>query len=272
MIYACPKCGLPLSATEAVARCENGHAYDRAKEGYFHLLPGASAGTHGDNKEMVGARRRFLAAGYYRPLADAVVAEVLNRLPAGGAVLDGGAGEGYYTDAVAKAVKAADPAARVYAFDISKDAVRMMAKKNRDVHAAVAGVYKMPVLSESVDVALNLFAPLATEELFRVLKPGGFFIMAVPERDHLFGLKAAVYDHPYYNEVKDPALEGFTLVGNTVIRREITLTGDAIFDLFMMTPYAYRTSGEGRARLSSLTELKTPISFRLFTYRRNYEE
>jgi len=269
MIYACPKCGLPLSASAAAARCENGHSYDRAKEGYFHLLLGTGAKGHGDNKEMVFARRRFLDGGYYAPLSKALTEEVKAHLPTGGVVLDGGAGEGYYTDIVANAVLAENPTAQIAAFDISKDAVRAMAKKNPHVESAVAGVYHMPIQSASVDVALNLFAPLATEELFRVLKPGGVFIMAIPEREHLYGLKAAVYDHPYYNEVKDTALPGFTLIGNREIKDTVTLKDDAIRDLFMMTPYAYRTSEEGRARVAALQVLSTPIHFRLLSYRRD---
>ena len=52
----------------------------------------------------------------------------------------------------------------------------------------------------------------ALEEILRVLKPGGIFVMAIPAARHLWELKAAVYDHPYENEVKDYALEGFTFL------------------------------------------------------------
>ena len=43
------------------------HSFDRAKEGYWHLLPVQSMRTKapGDSKEMVAARRAFLNAGYY---------------------------------------------------------------------------------------------------------------------------------------------------------------------------------------------------------------
>lgn len=272
MIYVCPICGGALSGEGGTVRCPARHAFDYAKEGYVNLLVGASGGTHGDNREMVLARRRFLSGGYYAPLAEAVASAVLTCLPRGGTVLDGGAGEGYYTDLVARAVTAADPTAEVYAFDISKDAVRLLAKKNAAVRAAVAGVYKMPVRKGSVDVALNLFAPLATDEIHRVLKENGTFLMAIPEREHLFGLKSAVYDTPYYNDVADPALPGFSLVSSIEIKREITLRGEAIRDLFMMTPYAYRTNEAGRARVAALEILRTPVHFRLFLYRRLPDE
>ena len=51
-----------------------GHCFDRAKEGYWHLLPVQSMRTKapGDSKEMVAARRAFLNAGYYGIFGKAV--------------------------------------------------------------------------------------------------------------------------------------------------------------------------------------------------------
>ena len=49
---------------------------------------------------------------------------------------------------------------------------------------------------------MNLFAPLCAAEIFRVLKPGGVFLLGVPDRRHLWQLKQAVYEEPYENELK----------------------------------------------------------------------
>ena len=76
-IYICPKCKAPLIIGDRTAKCAAGHCYDRAKEGYFNLLLTSVGGTHGDNKEMIEARRAFLDAGYYAPLSDALNALVL---------------------------------------------------------------------------------------------------------------------------------------------------------------------------------------------------
>ena len=40
----------------------------------------------------------------------------------------------------------------------------------------------------------------------------------------------------------------------------------------MMTPYAYRTSREGRERLAELTSLTTEVEFYLFVYRKSAEK
>ncbi len=271
-IYICPKCKAPLVLADRTAKCPAGHSYDRAKEGYFNLLLTSVGGTHGDNKEMIDARRSFLDAGYYAPLSDALNALALRTLPEGGTVLDGGAGEGYYTARLAEALAASNKGASVYSFDISKDAVRRLAKRRADLHPVVAGVYDMPVQSESVDLLLNFFAPFAGEEALRVLKKGGYLCMAVPEREHLFGLKKKVYENPYYNEVSEEIPEGFSLMESIEIREEIEITAPAhIRALFAMTPYAYRTGKEGREAVYALTSLKTPIHFRLFLYRKREE-
>ena len=69
MDFACPKCKRAMTLVGNSKKCENNHSYDRAKAGYYNLLLGVGGGTHGDNTEMVEARRAFLSRGYYEPLA-----------------------------------------------------------------------------------------------------------------------------------------------------------------------------------------------------------
>jgi 23S rRNA (guanine745-N1)-methyltransferase len=226
-------------------------------------------GIHGDNKEMVLARRAFLSAGYYAPLARYVSSQVAEYTPKNGAVLDAGAGEGYYTDYIERTLFERDGASLVSAFDISKDAVREIRKKNPRISLAVAGSYHMPVADESIDTVVNTFSPLALEETRRVLRSGGHFIMAIPGENHLFGLKSAIYETPYKNIVADTALEGFELIEDEPLTYSIRLTTpEAIKDLFMMTPYAYRTRPEDREKILSLNTLDTDCDFRVFVYKK----
>ena len=62
--WQCPLCGEPLTGDTAL-KCGRNHSFDRAKEGYWHLLPVQSMRTKapGDSKEMVAARRAFLTPG-----------------------------------------------------------------------------------------------------------------------------------------------------------------------------------------------------------------
>ena len=270
MNFICPICSQSLNILEGgTALCQKGHSFDRAKEGYYNLLIRNAGGVHGDNKEMIEARRAFLNTGAYKPLCDAVASLAL-KYTDGGILLDSGCGEGYYTDAICRAVEKDCRDVRVLGFDISKDAVRRAAKRNSSLSLAVASAYDIPIADSSVSTVINVFSPLAIAETHRVLKPSGIFIMAIPDKRHLFELKAEIYDTPYENEVKDTVLEGFSLVSEQRISYDMHFEDkESVRSLFMMTPYAYRTSKEGRERILSLSSLTTKAQFIIFTYKKN---
>lgn len=267
MKFICPKCKLPLSVSDSgAARCFNGHSFDRSREGYYNLLLSNTA-SHGDNAEMVAARRRFLATGAYMPLAESIAKAVVNAPFYAPSVLDVGSGEGYYTDIVERRLKSEKADSAVYGFDISKDAVRQAAKKNKRLSLAVASAYHMPFSDGVFDVAMNVFSPLALDETKRVLRTGGRFIMAIPGENHLFGLKSLLYETPYKNEVDDTALAGFSLLGCQRIAYELNLQSrDEVSSLFMMTPYAYRTKREACEKILDLDSLTTEVEFLLLEY------
>lgn len=270
MIFVCPKCKGKLNIDEktGTARCSLGHSYDKSRYGYYNLLLGSSSGVHGDNKEMVIARREFLSRGFYLPLASRVAEICESLLISNAFVLDAGCGEGYYSSIIRDKCKV--KCSKIAVFDISKDAVREAAKKKCADEYAVASAYHMPTADGSLDLIINTFSPLAREEVVRTLKPGGYFVMAIPAEEHLFGLKAAIYDTPYKNEVADTALEGFSLVASDELKYPISLDTDAdIRALFMMTPYAYRTNAVGRERVLSMKSLTTDVHFLILTYRKD---
>ncbi len=279
MIFVCPKCKGALTVFgDGRAACESGHSYDRAREGYYNLLIKNNAKTHGDNKEMVLARRDFLNTGAYLPLAKKLC-EAVGRYADGGigtgdgsagtVLLDSGCGEGYYTDYIQKELSGAGAALSVFGFDISRDAVRFAAKKNSFLSLAVASSYDMPVADGSVDILVNVFSPLALSETRRALRRGGKFIMAIPAENHLLGLKRVLYEKPYKNTVQDSHLPGFTLLSEERVEYKLCLSDKAkISALFNMTPYAYRTPPSARERLFCLELLETEIEFIVFTYER----
>ena len=267
MDFVCPKCKGELVLDGNTKKCKNNHSYDRAKAGYYNLLLSVRGGTHGDNAEMVEARRAFLSSGYYEPLADRLSSVVLGVTPKAGCVLDAGCGEGYYTDRVEIALRERDGVSNLLAFDISRDAVKYAAKRNRTVSLAVATAYGMPLADGSVDTVYNMFSPLAKDEVRRVLKTGGRFIMVYPGPDHLYGLKSVIYKTPYKNEPEETVIDGFKLASHDTLSYAIKLdTPDAIRSLFMMTPYAYRTPKEDKDRVLSLSCVSTEIEFIIDVY------
>ena len=93
--------------------------------------------------------------------------------------------------------------------------------------------------------------------------------MAIPGEMHLYELKSVIYDTPYKNTVDDTALDGFQLLCDEPLTYTMHLgDAEAVKNLFMMTPYAYRTSAQGRARVESLDSISCTADFRIFVYRR----
>lgn len=269
MYFSCPKCFSPLIKNERSYACASGHSFDIAREGYINLLPPTGGKSHGDNKEMISARRDFLNTGHYMPLLKCICELALSYFAKFAAVLDVGCGGGYYTAEAESALRSRDGQSNVCAFDISKDAVRFAAKRNGNISFAVASAYHIPASDGSFDAAINIFSPLAKEEVRRVLRPGGIFIVAFPGEEHLFGLKSEIYDTPYRNEPAPLFLEGFELVESRRIRYGMELkSANEIRSLFMMTPYAYRTGSKGRERILSLTSLSTDADFYVCVYKK----
>ncbi len=258
-LLLCPHCGAPLTRTDRLLACPLSHSFDLSRSGYVNLLVGG--GAHGDNREMIEARTRFLGGGHYAPLRDALCKTVKRK---GGVFVDAGCGEGYYTEALCKGFS------KTVGFDLSKDALKTAAKRVKDAEFAVASVYKLPFPDRGADLVSCIFAPLALAEFTRILKGGGHLLLAIPDKEHLFALKEILYDTPYKNEVADTALRGFTLISDEGLSFPLRLESrEAIEDLFKMTPYYYRTPQKGRERLLSLSSLTCHAAFRLLLYKKN---
>lgn len=270
-LFRCPVCGGHLERSGHTYRCEMGHSYDIAKEGYTYLLPPNQkhSATPGDDKGMAAARREFLSKGYYKPLLDTLCREILARAGASPAVLDTGCGEGYYTAGVYRALLDAGKAPRMAGTDISKAILRYAAKREKGVEFAVASSYHLPVADETVDILLNCFSPLALEEFRRVLRPGGTFLYVVPAADHLWELKEVLYDRPYPNEEKETPYEGFAYASILPVDTRFSLENQAdIHALFQMTPYYWKTPKAGAERLAALEHLDCRATFRVHIFQK----
>ncbi|MBD5116090.1 MAG: methyltransferase domain-containing protein [Ruminococcaceae bacterium] len=266
--FICPLCGNKLVKNIGSFKCLKNHCFDISGSGYVNLITKGGKKGHGDDKLMVKARRDFLSKGYYEHLKKTVTDEVLKRAEPDSVLLDSGCGEGYYTEGFHKALKEKG-GGEMYGIDVSKEALKLASKACPDVSFAVASAYCLPFEKESFDIIASLFAPLALEEFYRVLKNGGLFITAIPLENHLFGLKKAVYDTPYRNRPETTQLKGFELINSVEVKKEISLKStEDIKNLFMMTPYYYKTSAADQGKLDRLTELVTETEFLILTYKK----
>lgn len=267
-LLCCPVCKGKLMQKEHEFRCEAGHSFDIAKQGYVNLLMSqrSSARNHGDDKEMVASRCAFLEKGYYSLLRDALQKEVSFYTQKKHPVLvDAGCGEGWYTQGIAKCLH--DPI--VIGFDISKNALKWAAKRQGFASLAVASCFSIPLEDQSVDCLLNIFSPLAGAEYQRVLKEGGHLFRVVPGKAHLWELKEAIYEHAIPNRPEPQEIEGLTLIDKKEICYEIHLKNNAdIMALFQMTPYYYRTSPQDHQKLKEFDSLTTRVEFEILIYKK----
>lgn len=267
-LFLCPVCDSPLSVTGKSCFCQNRHCFDIARDGYINLATRhTGTGDHGDNREMIRARRDFLAGGHYTHLMNALADIALAYAKEGSVILDAGCGECSYTDRIARALADVGRSATVLGVDLSKDALSLGGRKNRTLSLAVASVYHLPLPRESVDMLFEVFAPFAEEEYARVLKTGGKLVMAIPSARHLFELKSLLYENPYENEVQSTELSSFRLLEKRSLTRTITLAKDEdVFSLFTMTPYFYRTSPKDKEKLRHAAPLTVTAAFEVLVY------
>lgn len=269
-IFKCPVCGCALNMQEKAYTCENKHSYDKASSGYVNLLlkNQNKLNSPGDNKSMVTARREFLDKGYYEPLSDAINQEIAIMLEdkKSPVIFDAGCGEGYYTNRLEQSL---NKDARICGADISKEAIKCASKRNKSIQFSVASIFDLPVLGCSVDCVLSVFAPYYNDEFKRIIKDDGLVLAVIPGKRHLYGIKEVVYEKPYENDEQGYTLPDFTLISQRKISYTAKINCNAdIKNLFMMTPYFYKSPADGVEKLYKLEQIETEIEFLILEYRK----
>lgn len=267
-MFICPICKSKLNIVDKAYVCENNHSFDIAKQGYVNLLPvnKKHSDNPGDSKEMVLSRREFLEKGYYDCFTEKLC-EIINSLFSDTqkiSIADCGCGEGYYDGKL----ESLNCDFEVFGFDISKEAVRFAAGKYKKCNYAVGSCFDMPLLDESFDLALNVFAPMVESEMSRILKNGGYMIYAVPGKSHLMGLKKLLYENVYENEEKHTEYKGFEFVGRHSVRGEITVNSEQGVNLFKMTPYYFKTELGAEEKIKKNNGFTTEIHFDFLVYKK----
>jgi 23S rRNA (guanine745-N1)-methyltransferase len=258
-----PHGAAPHFAGPPALRCDRGHAFDVARQGYVNLSAGRL--THpGDTAGMVAARQRFLASGGYGFVTAAIAALAAETLAAAaargtapaGLVLDAGAGTGHHLGGVLDTA----PGTVGLALDVSKPALRRAARAHPRAAAALADTWRgLPVADHCAAVLLNLFAPRNGAEFRRALRPDGALLTVTPEADHLAELVGRL-DLLRVDAAKADRLAGsldpwFRPAAGARHSRTLPLSRAQVADLVAMGPSArHAEPGQLAAAIAALPE------------------
>jgi len=259
-LLACPVCGRTLAALPdgSAVRCEDGHSFDRARQGHVTLLPPGHRPPSGDSAGMVADRVAFLEAGHYAGITAALTGAVLAD-GAPGSLVDLGGGTGHHLARVLDDV----PAAVGLVLDSSSYAARRAARAHQRAIAVVADSWaRLPVRDEAVDRVLVVFAPRNGPEIARVLRPGGRLVVVTPAADHMAGLVGPLgllrVDPDKAARLAASLEPDLRPVGTASHREELLLSRADAATLVGMGPHARHTTPDVVA--TGLARLPEPIA------------
>jgi 23S rRNA (guanine745-N1)-methyltransferase len=261
-------CNRRLSRDGDALRCGAGHAFDRAREGYWSLLQPQDRRSRGagDSDDAVEARRRWLARGPASGLI-ALLRRTIDALaiPPDGAAIDIGCGEGTITTGVLGG-RGLD----VAGVDLASRAVRLASRLEPAVTWIVANADRgLPFEDGSVGLAISIFGRRPAAELARVIAPGGVVVVAVPAADDLIELRAAAKGDEVFRDrvpsVVEELAQAFDLLARTSWRERVRHGREAARDALAMTYRGERASE--RRRLAALDAIDVTLAAEILVWK-----
>jgi 23S rRNA (guanine745-N1)-methyltransferase len=158
--------------------------------------------------------------------------------------------------------------------DISKEAIRMAAKRYKGAQFVVANLKERLIFADDAfHVLLNIFAPRNVDEFARVLVPGGIAIVVIPTSIHLLQLRSTFsllnIEENKQQHVIEQFAGQFELVDAHTIEYKVRLSRVAMMQAILMTPNYWHIPDEQREDTESIEEMETEVGFVCMVFRRH---
>ncbi len=296
-LLACPVCGGDMCRDGASLFCRGGekvHTYDVAREGYVNLLPPGRGrnSRSGDEAAMIRARSAFLSTGAYDAIPENVARAICENVHVRDGhpltIIDSGCGEGYHSLKIASScAEFSGERVMLVGVDASKSGTSHGAKRavaenmsprggvgidfdsNALVSFVTGNIFSLPVKNESADAVVSMFAPLAWDEMRRVLVGGGVAVVVASGERHLYEMREILYGNVITKKPSVTPPEGFEELAHKLVEYKKTLDGhEVIMSLFGMTPFCYNAPREGVKRLEEVSSLEITIESDIFVFRK----
>jgi 23S rRNA (guanine745-N1)-methyltransferase len=275
-------CGEPLTPGDRAWSCPRGHTFDIARSGYVNLLQPQDrrSASAGDSKASVEARARLLARGVGRALVREIAghaARVLSEPPGPPGPEERGVRKPVVVDLGSGTGDVLGELARVrqiegVGIDLSTAAAEHAAKRFHALTWVVANADRqLPLVDRSASLVIAVHGRRNPAECARVLKPGGFLLVAIPAPDDLVELREHVQGARVERDRGDALLAEhatpFTLREREAVRERPRLDRDMLKDLLRGT---YRGERRKHAeRIEALRDLDVTLASDVFLFERS---
>lgn len=262
-------CQQLLARHERTLRCDNGHSFDQAKEGYWNLTQpqDKKSSNPGDSDEAVLARHRWLKKGHASGLVEALKVLASGTGVEAGPILDLGCGEGSFGPALFP-----EHAASFCGIDLSRRAIKLSARGWPEATWVLANADRgLPAADGSFHIVVSLFGRRPVAEIGRVMRKDGICIVAIPGEEDLIELREQVQQSGHRRSrweavVQEMKAVGLELAQHKLWTQQIDLNADEIADALAMTYRAARHSQ--KSRLDSVEPMKVTLAADLLLFRR----
>jgi len=270
----CPHCAASIKIDAGVAKCEAGHSFDIARQGYVNFLTSQTFIKNADTAAMVEARQKMHARPFFQNLAHQIaqVCDGLCRGMPSPVIVEPGGGTGFYARAATQVVSSAV----AVSFDISVHAAKVCARQSNRIAAVVADVWQpWPIGENSADIVLSVFSPRNIEETKRVVRAGGTLIVVAPEDHHLVELRSqfnALNIQHDKSETISALLGNFTKIEQFVHQSTELLDGQAMCETLLSGPNGHHLKPNDMEAILESKPLDVTHSVSISIWKLNIDE